>query len=146
MQYSNEEGLRHFRFLANQTKHRPVSAAALTMLLELNIPTNHAGFDYLLRSVEVCYQHSLWSMCQIYEAVAASYSYPVSNETVEQAVRSAIRKAWKNKNPFVWKYYFSQDLDGIIKKPTNSEFISRIARVLQLCQELQEEVGYEQTK
>lgn len=134
----------HFRFLANQTKSGSVSAAALTMLLELNIPTNNTGFDFLLRSVTACHRHPQHSMSQIYEEVCASYDYPVSVWTVEQAIRSAIRKAWKNKNPFVWKYYFSQDSDGIIKKPTNSEFISRIARVLQLCQELQEgEVGYE---
>lgn len=141
-----EKELGHMQFLARSMQGCDISSVALVVLLELNIPTNHIGFDYLLNAVVLFYKDSQQTLNRgIYPAVAACYKYDMGNEELEQAMRNAIKNAWKNRDEAVWKYYFSQGNCDRIKKPTNSEFISRIGRVLQLWQGCcKEEVGHEE--
>lgn len=147
MHTASEKALEHLNFLAGQMRRQSVDSIAMAVLLELNIPTNHAAFDYLLKAVVAHCGNPLLSVSEIYPVVAAQYRHPVSNEAMEQAIRGAIKKAWKNRNEFVWKCYFSQATDGSMKRPTNSEFISRIGRVLQLLQKCgKREVGYEKVQ
>ena len=130
-----EESLVHIIFLAKYMQGCDVSYVALLMLLELNIPTNQIGFDYLLHAIVAFCKAPMQTLGKgIYPAVAACYDYDVSQEEIEQAIRCVIKKGWENKNEIVWKYYFSHKITDNIKKPTNSEFISRIGRVLQLWQ------------
>lgn len=146
MKGSIENRLEHIRFLVREMHGCSISAVALAMLLELNIPTNHVGFDYLLHAVVTFCKDPLMTLSNgIYPAVAACYAYDIGNEEIEQAIRSAIQKAWKNRDEVAWKYYFSQGPYDSIKKPTNSEFISRIGRVLQLWKKFTEsEAGHEE--
>lgn len=131
-----EKSLDHMRFLARFMRGRDVSYAALLVLLELSVPVNHVGSDYLLHAVVAFCKEPLATMRKgIYPAVAAHYEYDVGNEEVEKAISSAIEKAWKNRNETVWKYYFPQETRNTVRRPTNAEFISRIGRVLQLWQE-----------
>lgn len=56
-----------------------------------------------------------------------------------------IGEAWQNRNTKVWGYYFPQYSGKKMSKPTNMEFISEIARFLELWRGCCEEVEYEGT-
>lgn len=141
-----DESLVHIIFLAKNMQGCDVSYVALLVLLELNIPTNQVGFDFLIHAVVAFCKNPLQTMSKgIYPTVAANYDYKVSQEEIEQAIRVVIKKGWENRDSFAWKYYFSHNTSGKMKKPTNSEFISRIGRILQLWQGCCERtVGYEE--
>lgn len=141
-----DESLVHIIFLAKTMQGCDVSCVALLVLLELNIPTNHVGFDYLLNAIVSFCKNPRQTMNKgSYPTVAACCGNQASLEEIEQAIRCAIKKGFENNNSFAWKYYFSHNASGNMKKPTNSEFISRIGRVLQLWQGCCERtVGYEE--
>ncbi len=146
MRETIDESLVHIISLAKHMQGCDISYVALLILLELNIPTNQVGFDFLIHAIVAFYKNPLQTMCKgIYPTVAACYDHDVSQEEIEQAIRSVIKKGWKNRDELVWKYYFSHNSSDNMKKPTNSEFISRIGRVLQLWQGCCERtVGYEE--
>lgn len=49
---------------------------------------------------------------------------------VERAIRSAVEKAWANRDDRIWQYYFAPGRDGQIECPTNGEFLCRMALCL----------------
>lgn len=55
-----------------------------------------------------------------------------STAQVERAIRGAILAAWNNRDERVWQRFFLPGQEGIIPRPTNAEFISRIADCLRL--------------
>ena len=46
---------------------------------------------------------------------------------VERSIRSAVDGAWRNRNDAVWLNYFRADASGLIPRPSNTLFISRLA-------------------
>ena len=58
-----------------------------------------------------------------------------SEELVEQSIREAIKMAWWHGSRKAWDWYFSYDGRPATNKPTNREFISRIAYILEIWQE-----------
>ena len=56
-----------------------------------------------------------------------------SVEQVERAIRTAIQRAWNQRDEQIWKLYFVTMPDGSVKRPSNSEFISRLAEQI-ICQ------------
>ena len=57
-----------------------------------------------------------------------------SEDQVDQAIRDAIKAAWNYGSKEAWDWYFSYSDRVTIKRPTNGEFISRIAYILELLQ------------
>lgn len=141
-----DNGLRHIEFVADKMKGCDRSTLTMAVLFELDIPTNQLGFDYLLNAIVVFSKNPYQTLrTGIYPAAAACYEQEVSSEEMEQAIRAVIKKAWKNKIDDDWKHYFSPNANGIIKKPTNSEFISKIGRVVQYMRQYAErEAGNEE--
>ncbi len=112
--------------------HRPSAVSAqearirlTNRLLSLGIPTKLGGFHYLL---------------EIIPAYAANPNQLITKELypstgrdprpVERAIRSAIEAAWAQRDDVVWSRYFPPDSTGFIRRPTNAEFISRLAQTL----------------
>ena len=52
-----------------------------------------------------------------------------------QFLREAIKMAWQPGSRQAWDWYFSYEGRPVTNKPTNSEFISRIAYILEIWQE-----------
>ena len=67
---------------------------------------------------------------ELYPAVAARCGCASIN--VERAIRSAIESAWKKRDERVWQQYFPPAGDGACRRPTNAEFLNRIADCLAL--------------
>lgn len=128
-----EYALEHMRFLAQCLKKDKPQSAVVAILLELNISTNTMGFEYLKRAVMLCYEDPMQLITkEIYQKVADSCREPTSIAQVEQTIRRAINQAWKRENKDAFFRYFSREGSGILKKPTNAEFISRIVRIVEL--------------
>lgn len=100
------------------------------LLLSLNIATRHKGFAYLREAVVLMTQDPRQSITkELYPAVAKRCG--CEKEHVERSIRSALEAAWKRRDPQVWQLYFPDALH----RPTNAEFISRLAEALRLTSE-----------
>jgi two-component system response regulator (stage 0 sporulation protein A) len=98
------------------------------VLQQLGVSTKRKAFAYLELGIS-CYTSN---PCQaitkkLYPEIAKMYG---SNAVaVERAIRKAIHEAWENRNEGIWRQYFSINRSTVVPRPTNAEFISRLAEV-----------------
>ena len=103
--------------------------------MELGVPTKCVGFEFLTKAIALqCKDPTRTLAKDIYLEISLHYKQN-SEELVEQSIREAIKMAWRHGSRKAWDWYFSYDGRTIIDKPTNSEFISRIAYILEIWQE-----------
>ena len=99
------------------------------LLLYLGISTNRKGYTYLREAITLYRSDPAQSMTkELYPAVGERCNADAFQ--VERAIRSAIEKAWLNRNEQAWRRYFQPGCGTPLHKPTNSEFISRLADAL----------------
>lgn len=133
MNYPIQDTLDHVKFLARQFHQNHAQYVILVILLELDVPTNYDGFDYLSKAIALYYETPEQMITKgLYAAVAGAYGGHVDESQIESSVRCAIKAAYNKRDESVWSLYFPFDKDGKIERPSNTEFITRIARVLQL--------------
>lgn len=109
------------------------------MLLTLGIPTKLNGYGYLREAIPLMNRDPGQSITkELYPAVAGMFRCEPKN--VERSIRSAIDAAWKKRDERIWSLYFQPDTSGTILRPTNAEFISRLADSREL------DVGFEKTQ
>ena len=112
---------------------RPTVAA---MLMELNIPSKRRGFTYLEKSIRQYVKQPGQALTKmIYPYVAQEHF--TQPEAVERAIRQVVHESWAKRNDRVWRMYFSPGREGVIPRPTNAEFISRLAERYRESQEKQ---------
>ena len=58
---------------------------------------------------------------------------------VERSIRSAVAAAWTRRDEQIWRLYFQPEPDGILMRPTNAAFISRLADSVALTMGTSEE-------
>lgn len=104
---------------------RPRSTIA-SMLMDLNIPVKRRGFVYLELGIRLYMEQPGQGLTKnIYPEVAKEhYTQP---EAVERAIRQVIHESWDKRDDRVWRMYFACGREGMIPRPTNAEFISRLA-------------------
>ena len=100
------------------------------LLSRIGIPSHLKGYQYLKTALAICMEdmEELDGITKkLYPAVARKHK--TTGETVEHAVRHAIESAWKRGNQKEQKSLFGYcQSEG--KRPTNSEFIARMADFL----------------
>ena len=100
------------------------------LLSRIGIPSHLKGYQYLKTALAICMEdmEELDGITKkLYPAVARKHK--TTGETVEHAVRHAIESAWKLGNQKEQKSLFGYcQSEG--KRPTNSEFIARMADFL----------------
>lgn len=144
MESTIDKTLRHIIFLSRHLKRWDLRGAIIVVLMELGVPTKCVGFELLKHCIFLQNKDGTRALTNdIYLETTLQYKQN-SEKQVEQAVRDAIKAAWKYGSREAWEWYFSYDGRPLTNKPTNSEFISRIAYILELWQECKnEEVCYE---
>lgn len=143
MRITVSDTLQHVLFHTRRFDRDDIESVILTILMDLHVATDHNGFEYLRIAILLNYQHPTGSMSKdVYPVVANYYDVYTGAQQVEQAIRSAIISAWRNREDEIWLYYFPTDKAGKIRKPTNAEFITKIARVIELWHRCKEEVVY----
>lgn len=124
----------------NQRIQKPVvsrpdpRAQISNLLIQLGIPTKLRGYTYLREAILLMVQDPDQAVTKIlYPAVGnLCDSNP---QQVERSIRSAIHRAWENRDNQQWQQYFPPGTDGIIPRPSNAQFISRLADSLILRQD-----------
>lgn len=135
MESTIERTLCHIQFLARHLDQYNFRAGTVVVLLELGVPTKYIGFEFLKKAIELQRKDPTRTLAKdIYLEISLQYKQN-SEELVEQSIREAIKMAWRHGSRKAWDWYFSYDGRTITDKPTNSEFISRIAYILEIWQE-----------
>lgn len=135
MESTIERTLGHIQLLARHLDPYNFRAGIVVVLMELGIPTKCVGFEFLKKAIELQYEDPTRSLSKDMYLEISSYYKQYSEWVVERAIRQAIKRAWQHGSQQAWDWYFSYDGQGVTSKPTNSEFISRIAYVLEIWQE-----------
>lgn len=133
MNFEIDRTLKHVLFLARIFRKQDVERVIMTLLIELGVPTHYDGFDYLVKAIYIfCEDPTQMIMKGLYPAIARQYSREIEGLHIEQAIRGAIQYAWKRHDDGIWLRYFPPSKDGTLTKPTNTEFVSRLAYVVEL--------------
>ncbi len=99
------------------------------MLMDLGFSTKRRGFQCLREAILIKNQNPWQSITkELYPAVGEIFE--ASGEQVEHVIRTAIATAWKNGDKATWERYFYQKANNEIRRPSNGEFISRMAEGL----------------
>ena len=108
-----------------------VGSTVERVLLDLGVPCHINGYNYLITAISLVVGNAdlINSITkELYPAVAEKYKTTPSR--VERAVRHAIECGWDRVDMDVMTEYFGNTISAIKGKPTNSEFIARVANVV----------------
>lgn len=135
MESTIERTLNHILLLSRHLDQYNLRGAIIVALMELGVPTKCIGFEFLKKAIELQRKDPTRALAKdIYLEISLHYKQN-SEELVEQAIRDAIKMAWRHGSREAWEWYFSYGGRAVSNKPTNSEFISRIAYILEIWQE-----------
>ena len=135
MESTIEKTLNHILLLAKHLNYYNLRGAIIVVLMELGVPTKCVGFEFLKKAIALQLKDPTRALRKdIYLEISLHYKQN-SEELVEQAIRDAIKMAWRHGSKEAWEWYFSYNGRPVLNKPTNSEFISKIAYILEIWQE-----------
>ena len=126
--------LDHALFFARRLQNCNPMCVVLLILIELRLETQKDGFGYLKHSIVRFLQEPGHLTTDIYPPVMELYSTKINSLQMDNAIRAVIDDAWKRRDDETWSYYFPPDRNGKIRRPSNAEFISRIAVFVELWQ------------
>ena len=99
------------------------------MLLELNIPSKRRGFVYLEKGIRQYLKQPGQALTKtLYPDLAREHC--TQPEAVERAIRHLIEVTWARGDWEVLNRYFGNTVSAEKGKPTNGEFIARMANVV----------------
>ena len=125
--------IEHLDFLARNYPEYDEKYILRILLLEVGVSTRGSGFDYIEEAVLLWYNESMRMVTkEIYPTIARRHGIYVRPVQVEGAIRVAVDRTWKHHDR-VWDRFFPKP-----KKPTNAEFISRMAKVLEMWNDRRE--------
>ena len=104
------------------------------ILLELGIPVNHVGFEYLKTAVLLQYEDPMRSLSNdIYPVLLKRYTNGTGSvKQIEGALRSVARTGWERTGIDTWRKYFPTIRYQLSGPPTTSEVIAGLARIVEL--------------
>ena len=106
---------------------------ASAILFALGVPTKLRGHACLREAILCMVKNPGQSITkELYPEVAALCNGTASQ--VERSIRSAISAAWNNRDELLWRQYFGADREGHMTKPTNADFITRVADLLRVSE------------
>ena len=100
-------------------------------LSDLGIPDHLLGYAYLQAAIDLVVRQPEAAYAVtgcVYPAVAMRYS--TTAQLVERAIRHAVERGWSRCDESMREMYFGGKLRPGRRKPTNAEFIARIANVV----------------
>lgn len=111
-----------------QVSYPSTESVVTAEMYELGVPTNLAGFEQARLGIMMLAKNPGQSVTKVlYPAVADMSSQKTSASSVERNIRTAISVAWNHLDEEVWSRYFPVTQDGEIPKPTNTQFLTRLA-------------------
>ena len=99
------------------------------LLMTLGFSAKLAGYGYLLDAIPLYIKDPSQAITkELYVAVGELRKKEAS--LVERSIRSAIDKAWRERNDAIWRQYFRCAPDGTVIRPSNGNFIARVAQAI----------------
>lgn len=112
-------------------------------LKELGIPTDEIGYVYAKNAVAMLSENRTATLANgIYLAVGMLTDPMAGEKQVEQAIRSAIKKAWKRRDDDTWRCYFPIGSAGRTECPSNRDFLIAVVDFIELWEGCCKEVEY----
>ena len=112
-------------------KHKEYEAWVDSVFLELGIPQNVKGYDYLMAAVLLATDEPELIRAitrELYPRIADFFNTTTS--CVERSMRHALELAWTNSEPRTLFKLFGHTASATQGKPTNSNFIAIMANKL----------------
>ena len=113
------------------TTEKDPDTAIRTVLLKLGVPDKLIGHRYLVTAIALTVNDptTVDSMTKgLYPAVAGQHG--TNEPAVERAIRHAIEVAWDRGDLDTLQRFFGYTVSNTKGKPTNGEFIARVANVV----------------
>ena len=103
------------------------------LMLELGIPAHLRGYYYLREAVLLSAEDMelVGSVTKLLYPVIA-HRHKTTSQRVERAIRNAIEVSWERGNPAMFEELFGFSRATQSPRPTNSEYIARIADKVRL--------------
>lgn len=113
------------------SKEEAPKVTIASVLRELGAPTNVLGYKYLIRAIEMQMQSNepLGFIKGCYMGIAKECG--TTGSRVERAIRHCVGCIWDRGDYDALKRYFGNSINPNRGKPTNSQFITRIAEAVQ---------------
>ena len=99
------------------------------ILLRLGMRPHLDGFRFLLTAIPLFSHDTNQAITkELYVTVAECHGK--NARQVERSIRSAIDKAWRERDDGIWRQYFHCAPDGTVLRPSNGTFIARVNLVI----------------
>lgn len=110
------------------SKQAEINLEITDLLDEFGVPANIRGYLYLRNAIylsitDIGLVNSITK--ELYPAIADNFSTAASR--VERAIRHAIKVAWERGNQQLIDEYFGYSISETIGRPTNAQFIAKVA-------------------
>ena len=114
---------------------RPEPRVSVTnLLLQFRIRAKLKGYNYLRDAVVIMAEQPGLSITkELYPEIASRYG--TNYKLVEKCIRSAIEGAWEVRDQRLWESYFPSGPEDPQERPSNAEFICRLADTLRMDEE-----------
>lgn len=125
---TNEDNIRYSGSEAEVEDEDDYTVHITSVLHEMGVPAHIKGYHYIRHAVELVVENiDMLSAVtkKLYPAVAEEFNSTPSR--VERSIRHAIEVVWDRGNQKALKKYFESNMQNDKSKPTNSQFIARIA-------------------
>ena len=103
------------------------------IMLDMGIPAHLKGYHYLREAILISERDmdTVTSVTKLlYPSIAKRYH--TTDQKVERAIRNAIEVSWKRGNTRTFEELFGYSSNSGRHRPTNSEYIARIADKVRL--------------
>lgn len=132
MTHTVDRTIQYIRELTRYFRQGDIDAAILAILFDLGFSAQCEGFSQLRIAIRYRYEHPHSNCHEVYEAVIRGTEPSATETQIEQTIRSAISSARTRGPAEQWELLFPVGKNGRRSKPSNFEFISRIACILEL--------------
>jgi len=135
--------LTHARVFAEYLSHCDSSYIIQLCLKELGVSSAKDGFHYAKKAAILLEINPSATLSNgVYGLVGMMRDPPAGESQVTSAISWIVEKAWENRDPAIWHYYFPVGEAGVTRCPTNREFLMAIVDFVEMWKGCCQEVNY----
>ena len=103
------------------------------VMLDIGVPAHLKGYHYMRDAIFLCGKDMevVSSVTKLLYPTVAKH-FKTTNQKVERAIRNAIEVSWTRGNTDTFEEMFGYSIKSGKSRPTNSEYIARIADKIRL--------------
>lgn len=116
-----------------ENTHKDPEMIVRELLLEMCAPEHQLGHEFIVRAILLCAENRKWTdniTYGLYPQLALEFDSSPSR--VERAIRHSIETIWSRTDYNTLDKYFGSSVNPGKGKPTNSEFLARMANIVKM--------------